>query len=122
MDLENKLLIEKINTACEKGDVEEFLSWLTDDVSWTIIGDKNFTGKEDIRQFMLAMASSIPVITVDAIINEGDIGICYGNTKMKGDDGISKSYAFCDIYHFEDNKVSKMTTFIKQIDMDKTIN
>ena len=45
MDLENKLLIEKINAACEKGDVEEFLTCLTDDVSWKISAIKTLLAK-----------------------------------------------------------------------------
>ena len=114
MDNEHKVTVEKINAACLEGDTEAFLSYLTDDVIWTMIGDENMVGKEAIRQFMLPMGLDVPKFTVEKVIAEGDFAMSHGNMQMKGEDGITLPYAYCDIYHFNNDKVSKMTTFVKQ--------
>ena len=111
---EHKIVVEKINAACANGDTEAFLSFFSDDVTWEIVGDENLVGKEAIRQFMAPMPTDLPKLTVDMIIAEGDIAICHGHTHMKGDDGLSHPHAFCDIYQFNNNNVSRMTTFVKQ--------
>ena len=111
---EHKTIVEKINAACMNGDTEAFLSHLADDVTWEIIGDENLVGKEAIRQFMRSMATDLPKFTVNMIIAEGDIAVCHGNMHMKGDDGLTHPYAYCDIYQFNNDKVSRMTTFCKQ--------
>lgn len=110
----HKIIVEEINAACANGDTEAFLSFLTDDVTWEMVGDKSLVGKEAIRQFMLPMESSIPKFTVDIIIAEGDVAMGHGNMEMKGDDGLTHPYAYCDIYQFSNDKVSKITTFVKQ--------
>ena len=110
---EHKVTVERMFAASAKGDIEEFLSYLTDDVTWTIIGDENLIGKEAIRQFMLPCTDT-PKFTVEKIIAEGEVAMGHGNMEMKGKDGITQPYAYCDIYHFNNDKVSKMTTFVKQ--------
>ena len=120
MDNEHKVTVEKINVACAKGDTEAFLSYLTDDVTWTIIGDENLIGKAAIRQFMLPMGADIPKFTVEKIIAEGDVAMGHGNMEMKGEDGITHPYAYCDIYQFNNDKVNKMTTFVKQTNIKQT--
>ena len=111
---EHKIVVEKINAACVEGDTEAFLSFFSDDVTWEIIGEKKLVGKEAIRQFMGSMPTDLPKLTVDMIIAEGDIAVCRGNTQMKGDDGLPHPHAYCDIYQFNNDKVSRMTTFVKQ--------
>ncbi len=117
---EHKIIVEKINAACASGDTEAFLSYLTDDVIWTMIGDENLIGKDAIRQFMCPMGADLPKFTVDTIIVKGDVAMGHGNMQMKGEDGMTHPYAYCDIYQFNNDKVSKMTTFVKQTDIDKT--
>ena len=111
---EHKTVVEKIYAASAEGDSEAFISYLTDDAIWEILGDKSLIGKEAIRQFMLPMESSVPKFTVDTIIVEGDVAMGHGSMEMMGEDGISQPYAYCDIYQFSNDKVSKMTTFVKQ--------
>ena len=111
---EHKIVVEKINAACVEGDTEAFLSYFSDDVTWEIIGDENLVGKEAIRQFMRPMATDLPKFTVDTIIAEGDYAVCHGHMQMKGDDGLPHPNAYCDIYQFNNDKVSRMTTFVKQ--------
>ena len=114
MDNEHKVILEKIYAACAKCDKEAFLSYLTDDVIWTIIGDENLVGKEAIRQFMLPTGLDVPIFSVENIIAEGDFAMGHGNMQMKGEDRMTVPYAYCDIYQFKSDKVSKMTTFVKQ--------
>ena len=117
---EHKIVVEKINAACANGDTEAFLSFLTDDATWEMVGDKSLVGKEAIRQFMLPMGADIPKFTVANIIAEGDFAMGHGNMQMKGEDGITHPYAYCDIYHFNNDKVSKITTFVKQTNIKQT--
>ena len=58
--------------------------------------------------------TDLPKFTIDTIIVEGDIAVCHGNMQVKGDDGLTHPYAYCDIYQFNNDKVSRITTFAKQ--------
>ena len=112
MFAKNKEIVEKVNASFAEGGVEEFLSFCSDDVVWTMVGNKTTKGKKAIREWMASMDMEPPKFTVDNTIAEGDFVTSYGNMTMKEKDGKTSPYAYCDIYQFRDGKIVEMNSFV----------
>ena len=118
MALTNKQIIEKVNEAFDKADMEAFLSLCSNDVVWTFLGNEQWSGKEKIHEAMKGMDSNAPDFTIKEIIAEGDTVIAYGDMKMKSKDGASNDYSFCDIYHFKNGLIYELNTFMVKLKKD----
>ncbi len=109
----NKTIVEKINDAFSANDVEGFLANCAEDVSWTMVGDRAVKGKDAIRSFMAEMGSiEPPIFGVDRMIADDNSVVCYGGMTMKDDKGQNSNWNYCDIYHFADGKVERMSSFV----------
>jgi ketosteroid isomerase-like protein len=109
----NKEIVGKVNDAFAENRPEDFLSFCSEDVRWTIIGDKTCNGKDAIREFMSSMEGMAPpTFTVDTIVAEGDSVVAHGDMKMAGKDGTVEPYSYCDIYGFRDGKISELSSFV----------
>ena len=108
-----KQIVEKINKAFADNNPEEFLSNCTEDVVWTMVGEKTTNGKKAIREWMAQMKDmDPPKFTVDQIIAEGDSVACCGDMSMKDKDGKLGKYSYCDIYRFSDDKITELRSFV----------
>lgn len=113
MSKENKAVVEKVNAAFLNGNTEGFLEHCTDDIVWTMVGEKVTTGIGDIREWMSHCEGvEPPKFTVDKLIAEGNSVICYGDMTMKGEDGNEGKYSYCDAYTFDGNKIKELRSFI----------
>ena len=113
MSDKNSEIVEKVNTAFAENKPEVFLGYCTNDVVWRMVGDREFKGKDAIKEFMASMEGmEPPKFGVDEIIAGGDSVVSYGDMKMKGEDGKEADYSYCDIYHFSDGKITELRTFI----------
>ena len=112
MSATNKEIVEKVNASFAEGNVEGFLSSCADDVTWTIVGARTVSGKNAIREWMASMDMEPPKFTVDNIIAEGDFVTAFGDMTMKGKDGKTAPYSYCDIYRFRDGKIVELTSFV----------
>ena len=111
--MSNKETVEKINASFQSGSTDGFLEYCTDDVSWAMVGEKTVEGKETIREWMKSMTGmEPPQFTVDQLIADGDNVACYGDMKMKGEDGKIADYSYCDVYHFKGDKVAELRSFV----------
>jgi ketosteroid isomerase-like protein len=111
--MSNKEIVQKVNDAFADNKTGVFLSFCSDDVEWTMVGDKTFKGINAIKEFMSSMeGEEPPTFTVDEIIADGDSVACYGSMKMAGKDGKLADYSFCDIYRFNSGKIVKLQSFI----------
>ena len=107
-----KEIVEKVDAAFGQNNLEGFLSFCTEDVEWTIVGEKNVKGKESIRQWMATIESEPPRFQVKNVIAEGDFVTAYGDMTMKDKDGNAVPYAYCDIYRFRGDKIVELTSFV----------
>lgn len=108
----NKQVVEKINDAFDKSDIDAFLSYCTENIAWNIIGDESFAGKDAIRNFMGKTQGEPPEFSISEIVAEGNTVMCYGDMKMKNKQDEFDDYSFCDVYHFKDGKVEELLTFM----------
>lgn len=110
----NKATIKKLDVAIKGNDLETFLSFFTDDVRWTKVGDRAAKGKEDLGQLIKSLGDAEPpsAIMFDAMIAEDDYVAAYGRVTVKGEDGKAVSQPFCDVYRFRNEKIAELTSFV----------
>lgn len=110
----NKEIVKKINTAFQENRPEAFLDFCTDEIEWRMVGDREFSGKVAIREFMSQMEGmEPPTFAVDEIIADGDSAACYGDMKMKMEtDDKPTDYSYVDVYRFSDGKVARLQSFV----------
>jgi|SRR5688572_1964126 ketosteroid isomerase-like protein len=114
-----KQIVEKINKAFADNNPEEFLSNCTEDVVWTMVGEKTNNGKKAIREWMASMKDmEAPKFTVDQIVAEGDSVVCYGDMSMKDESGKLGRYSYCDAYRFSGDKITELRSFIVKHKME----
>lgn len=112
MSAKNKEIFTKADAAFAEGSIERFLSFCTDDVVWTMVGDRTVKGKNAIREWMASMDLEPPKFTTENVIAEGDLLTAHGNMTMKDKQGKVVPYAYCDIYRFRDEKIIELTSFV----------
>lgn len=107
--------LKKFNEAFAKSDTEYIVDHVTDDISWTIVGDSTVEGKDAFIQALKTMESEEPFeLEIKNIITHGDSAAVNGT--MKSQDG--SSYAFCDIYKFsryKNPKISAITSYVIEL-------
>ena len=117
MPANRKDIVQRINEGFAENNLEKVLSFCTDDITWTMVGDTTVRGKEPIRQWMGSMDPQPPQLRIQQIIAEGDSVVARGDMMMQErKDGPSIPYTFCDIYRFAGDKVVELTAFVIRTD------
>ena len=112
MSKENKAIVEEVNDAMRRGDVEAFLARCTDDFVWTIVGEAPVAGKDAVRRFMAQAPPEPPSFTVDTLIGDGDVVAAKGEMTMKDERGVAVDYAFCDVWTFRGGQLAALNAFV----------
>ena len=112
MITENKSIVEKVNKSFDDNNTEAFLACCADDMTWIMPGDKTYSGKESIRQMMNNITCEAPHFAVRNIVAENDMVMCNGSMVMKDKEGNDQDYVFCDVYHFKEQKIDELTSYI----------
>ena len=107
----NKDVVQQINDAFARNDVEGFLVHCTEDMVWNMIGHPQARGKAAIRQFMKSAPSEPPKFSIDTVVAEGDVVTVIGEMSMK-EDGQNVPYAYCDVWRFSGAKVAELKAFV----------
>jgi uncharacterized protein len=121
MPVNRKETVERINEAFAENNLEKVLSFCTDDLTWTMVGDTTVRGKDSIRKWMASMDPQPPTFTIHQTVAEGDVVVTRGDMLMQEKkNGPSIPYTFCDIYRFAGDKVAELTTFVIRTDRSNT--
>lgn len=108
-------LLQKVNEAFAKSDIDFILKNVTEDIEWAAVGDFIIKGKKSFKKALEKMASDEPFqLTINHIITHGYSAAVDG--LMKSSDG--KRYAFCDVYEFsglKNPKIKKMTSYVIEL-------
>lgn len=112
-----KEIVQRINEGFAENNFEKVLSFCTDDLTWTMVGDTTVRGKDPIRKWMASMDPQPPQFTIQQTIAEGDSVVTRGDMVMQErKDSPSIPYTFCDIYRFRGDKVAELTAFVIRTD------
>jgi uncharacterized protein len=116
MPANHKETVNKVNAAFAANELEGFLSLCTDDVQWTMVGDRTVKGKDAIRNWMTPMMTEPPKFTVLELIADGEFVTGYGDMTMKDKDGSVSPYSYCDVYRFREDKIAELRSFVIKTD------
>ena len=110
-------IVQRINEGFAENNLEKVLSFCSDDLTWTMVGDTAVKGKDAIRKWMASMDPQPPQFTIQQTVAEGDLVVTRGDMLMQQKkNGPSIPYTFCDIYRFEGDKVAELTAFVIRTD------
>ncbi len=110
--------LRKFNEAFVQNDINFIVDATTDDILWTMVGDKTIRGKKDLAVSMNEMKDSSGLkINVDSMIIDGDRAAVDGTMSFEDKEGNRKTYGFCDCYKFrkeneEDIKISELRSYV----------
>ena len=108
----HKRILEQVNNAFAKNDIDGFLDLCTENIEWTMVGDTIVTGKKAIREWMKSMDPGTPAIKVDQVVAEGDVAVAIGSFRMKDKDGRPASFEYCDVYRFQGDRIAALKAFV----------
>lgn len=111
-----KDFLKKFNEAFAQNDRDFILKSMSEDIVWTMVGDKTFEGKQAVEA---ALEEMNHVETLDMKISEiltsEESAAANGSMKIKDASGKIQSFAFADFYEFKDSNdvmISKMISYI----------
>ena len=108
-----KQTVEKYMDGFRSTDHEKILSCLNDDVIWEMPGFFYHEGKKAFdKEIENPNADGHPDISITRLVEEGNIVIAEGTVKAKMKDGNKLDAVFCDVFHFTNGKISKLTTYL----------
>lgn len=92
-----KLLLKELNIAFARGDSEKILSYVTDNIEWESVGEKQLKGIENFRKEVEDLKQvEVAALKIENIITHGWIASANGEIHLK----TGKKFAFCDVYVF----------------------
>ena len=110
--MNNKKVVETFMEGYSTGNNAKILSCLTEDVIFELVGFFNLKGKDQFdKELNNEAADGNPTITISQLIEEGDIVVAEGTVKCKLKNGGIMNALFCEIFHFDNGKVKKLTTY-----------
>lgn len=108
-----KQVVENYMNGFRTTDNAKILSCLRDDVVWEMPGYFYHEGKAAFdKEIENPNADGHPEISITRLIEEGNIVVAEGGVKAKLKDGNTIDAVFCDVFHFVDEKISKLTTYL----------
>ena len=109
----NKRTVERYMNAFRTTDRTQILSCLTDDVEWLIPGAFHVTGKDAFAGHIVDDGfTGHPVITVDRIIEEGDVVVAEGSVRAPKSDGTFIDLAFCDVFDLQNGRIRRLVSYL----------
>jgi uncharacterized protein len=121
MAANRKEIVQRINEGFAENNLEKVLSFCTDDLTWTMVGDTTVRGKDPIRKWMASMDPQAPRFTIHQTIAEGNSVVTRGDMVMQEKkNGPAIAYTFCDIYRFAGDKVAELIAFVIRTDQART--
>ena len=110
---EQKQTVERYMDGFRATDHEMILSCLTDDVVWELPGYYLHHGKAAFdKEIANPNADGHPDIKVTRLVEEGNIVVAEGTVKANLKDGNKIDAVFCDVFHFRDGKINKLTSYL----------
>jgi len=111
--MSNKNIVEAYMDGFRTTDHANILSCLTDDVVWDMPGFFHHEGKEAFdKEIENPNADGNPNIMITRLVEEGNIVVAEGAVTAKLKEGKLLDAVFCNVFHFRNGKISKLTTYL----------
>ncbi|SRR5690625_4621975 len=111
-----KNLLKELTIAYAKQDFSFCLDWLTDKVTWEIIGRKTVQDKHEVESALAELnRDPIQQLQIKNIITHGNTGAVNGTITLANEQKI----AFCDVYNFsgfgKNAKINYISSYIIEL-------
>ncbi len=94
-------------------DHELILDLLTDDVVWHVPGHAHLTGKKEFDGEIENPAfEGSPTLTVDRLLEEGDVVVATGEGQGTLALGGKVRFAFCTVFMFRDGLIERVESYV----------
>ena len=110
--------LKKFNEAFAQGDISFILENVTEDIKWTMFGDKTINGLEEFKKEIESMVKSESGLELDEIITHGNTAAVNGIIEALDQNGKPSKFAFCDVYTlsgFKNPKIKEMKSYVTKI-------
>jgi ketosteroid isomerase-like protein len=111
-----KELIQQINQLFTENKMESFMDFFAEDVVWDMYsaasGHTTFNGVAEINQMDTSNMPEHSNFRFSTIVIEGDMASVQGSSTTTKKDGTQYESNFCDIYHFKNDKIVKMSSYV----------
>lgn len=112
-----KYLVQTYFDGFRRTDHQQILDCLTDEVVWDLPGFTHLEGKEafdgeiENDQFV-----GRPALTVDRLVEEAGTVVAIGDGAATRKDGQVFRFAFCDVFTFTGDKISRVESYLVPLD------
>lgn len=110
-----KELIEQINHLFTENKLESFMDYFAEDIVWDMYsasGHTTFNGIAEINQMDGSNVAQHSNFRFSTIVIEGEMASVQGSSTTTKKDGTQYESNFCDIYHFKNDKIVKMSSYV----------
>ena len=106
------IFIQDLTIAFARRDSKFILDNVTDEIRWNIVGDQLIEGKGNFARALEKIRNDKAMqLTVQHVATHGKAGAVNGTTKLKN----GKTYGFCDVYEFSNNKGAAVKEIISYV-------
>jgi uncharacterized protein len=107
-----KRVVERYVDGFRRGDHEQILGCLTDDVSWSMPPHFELSGKAAFDDAIENDGTpGLPDLQIVRLVEEGDIVVAEGAVQAAMADGGRIDALWCDVFHFRDDKICRLVTY-----------
>ena len=111
----NKRTVELYMDGFRRTDRPQILSCLTDDVEWVIPGMFHAQGKDEFARHIVDEGFvGQPLITVNRLLEAGDVVVTEGSVRAQKDDGTLLNLVFCDVFDMRDGKIRRLISYLME--------
>lgn len=99
-------LVENVSVALATADMDALSVWITDDVTWEIVGRAMASGRSELAQTVERLGREEPAaVTIEHVMAHGRAGAVSGRITFA-----QESREFCDIYEFSSARGTHVKT------------
>lgn len=107
-----KLFLKQLNIAFAEGDIAFITDSVSDDISWSMVGDEQIQGKSDFVDVLEHIKNNKAAeLIISKIITHGKDGAV--NSEIIMEDG--KKYAYCYVYEFSGAKGTSIKSIVSYV-------
>jgi ketosteroid isomerase-like protein len=112
----NQKTVERYLDGFRKGDHEQILSCLTEDVIWDLPGAFHLVGKQQFDSEIENPAfQGHPDIAVSRTTEENDVVIVEGSVRAQKADGGFLNLAFVDVFEMRNGEICRLISYLMEI-------
>jgi hypothetical protein len=108
------IFVQEITIALAKGDLQSVLNRVTDDIRWSVVGDRVIEGGDRFAEALQEKKNDKALeLNIDHVATHGKTGAVDGRIRFK-----NKTLAFCHVCGFSNAKgdaIKEITSYVIEI-------